>query len=151
MIETFLFHYGKKAFEWGVKTVNVWVWVLALCFFYGLYGSIMWYEKVQENARLSVQLLENKAKIDALKINQKRWKSENEALRTQVVLAENQLNTLDKKLMNDLRNDKDLAKNYRDDSDDNALRKFTKRHGVGTVRYTIRLDSLKNAKGNQSK
>ena len=152
MIRTLIFPYLQKALELGLKVVKVWLWILTVFFIYALYSSKKWYDKVQENADLSIQLVENKAKIDSLKIYQGIWKKENEDLRVKVSSVENKINMLDKKLIEDLRNDKVNPKNVRDNSDDNALRTFTKRHGSGSIRYyPVRVDSAKNAKGNKSK
>lgn len=150
MISTLIFTYLQKSLALGLKVVKIWLWILTLFFLYALYSSKKWYDKVQENANLSIQLVENKAKIDSLKIYQNIWKKENEALRVQLLLVENKINILDKKLIEDLRNDKVNPKNMLDNSDDNTLRTFTKRHGSGSVRYyNLRADTLKNIKRNQ--
>ena len=147
MIRTLIFPYLQKALELGLKVVKVWLWILTVFFIYALYSSKKWYDKVQENADLSIQLVENKAKIDSLKIYQGIWKKENEDLRVKILLVENKLNILDKKLTEDLRNDKVNPENILDNSDDNALRTFTKRHGSGSARYyKVRADTLKSAK-----
>ena len=152
MIRTLIFPYLQKALEFGLKVVKVWLWILTLFFLYALYSSKMWYNKVQENTDLQIELMKNKSKIDSLKIHQNIWKKENEALRLKILFVENKITVLDKKLTEDLRNDKINAKNTADNSDDNALGTFTKRHGRGSARYyPIRADSLKNPKRNKSK
>lgn len=152
MIKTLIFPFLQKVLEFGLKVVKVWLWILTLFFIYALYSSKKWYDKVQENSDLQIELFNNKSKIDSLKIHQNIWKKENEALRVKLLLVENKITILDKKLTEDLQNDKVNAKNMRDNSDDNALRTFAKRHGNGSVRYyPIRVDSAKNAKRNKFK
>lgn len=152
MIKAIILPYLQKILDYGLKVVKVWLWIVTLFFIYALYSSKMWYDKVQENTELQIELVKNKSKIDSLKIYQKIWKQENEDLRVKISFVEIKIKNLDKQLTEDLRNDKVNAKNTVDNSDDNALRKFTKRYGSGSVRYyPIRADTLKNAKRNKPK
>lgn len=152
MIKAMILPYLQKILDYGLKVVKVWLWIVTLFFIYALYSSKMWYDKVQENAELQIELVKNKSKIDSLKIYQTIWKQENEDLRVKISFVEIKIKSLDKQLTEDLRNDKVNAKNIRDNSDDNALREFTKRYGNGSVRYyPIRVDTNKNAKRNQPK
>lgn len=133
MLKFLIEPYLRKIVDFAFKMIKIWAWVISLFLVYVLYSSKMWYNQVQQNAELSIQLAQNKTKIDSLKIYQSIWKHQNETLRLKIKFLEIKTDELDSLLTQNLKNDKKLTHN-RNDNPDNTLRKFTERYGKGSVR-----------------
>lgn len=145
MLNALISPYLKRIADLAFKMVKIWLWIFTVFLIYALYSTVMWYKQVQQNADLEVALVQNKAKIDSIKIYQNIWQRENEVLRIKINNLNSKVDSLDKNLSNDLQNDKKPIRNA-DNSDSTAIKLFTKRYGAGAVRQPssqVRADSTK--------
>jgi hypothetical protein len=143
--------YIKRLVEIAFLMVKVWAWVLTIFFIYAVFSSFKWYENVQHNAELEIELVKNKSRIDSIKIYQQVWQRENEVLRTKINALEVKIYDLDANLNKDLKNDEKPIFS-RDIPADDVLRIFTNRYGKGSARYSpIRADTAKYHSGHQRK
>ena len=149
MLRALLNPYLKIIFDYAFKKILVWLVFIVFVIAYALLSTVMWYGQVQKNANLEIELIQNKSKIDSIKIYQNIWKAENADLRNRIEKMVISVNDLQAKYEKDLLNDAKNTVNA-NVSDDDALSQFAKRYGVRPERYDnkVRTAPYKGAKRN---
>lgn len=152
MIQALLKPYLEKAIEFAFKLVQIWAWIITFFVIYVLISGKMWYDSVQKNAELKIELIKNQMQIDDLLEQQKQWELENENMRTKIYFVKLRIDSLESKLNKGLKSDEDIRIHNLNQSDSKAIELFTNRYGSGAIRHNpIRANKNANPQGNQRK
>lgn len=144
--------YGGKAFQFAFKLIQIWLCVFVLLIGYVIYSTLKWQENVVKIENYELELIQKQAKIDSILAYRNYVFQENQKLRNTINEIENKIQTLQSKFIKDITNDQKNTNIAVADTDDEALGKFAKRHGKGSVRYhKIRINLDSNHTSNQSK
>lgn len=144
-------NFGTKLFNLAFRLIQIWCFAIVVLITYGVFATIKWEQHSHKNDEFQKELYDKQRLIDSIGANRNYMVAENDKLRLRIIAVQNRIDSLNAKLIKDITNDEKHIPNPIADTDNEAISKFKKRYGTGSIRYNhkIRVNSDSNHTANK--
>lgn len=139
-------NFGTKLFNLAFRLIQIWCFAIVVLIVYGVYATIKWEQHSTKNDEFQKELYDKQRLIDSIGDYRTYMVAENDKLRLRIRAVQIRIDSLNLKFTKDITNDEKHIPNPIADTDNEAISKFKKRYGTGSIRYNnkVRVNSDSN-------